>query len=131
MEGDPELSLLTTILRTRLTQKSILDCHILDRATFLAPKDVNQHIGSYVGFFTRRPKGNICFFVFVRSDPSELFDHIFGYYVNVKFFKIPKSEFDQFKSQATPGAKLSVQMVQTDAHQVFHPSVLVHKVTHS
>lgn len=128
MAEDPELSLLTRILRTRLAEKCIFDYQILEKAAFLAVKDVNQHIGSFVGFFTRRPKGNICFFVFVRSDPSKYFDHIFGYYVNVKFYKIPKSELDQFRGKATPGSILSVQMVQTDAHQVFYPSVLIQMI---
>jgi hypothetical protein len=127
MENDPELELLTRIL-SRLAGKCIFDYQILTRQAFLAVKDVNQHIGSFVGFFTRRPRGNICFFVFVRSDPSKYFDHIFGYYVNVKFFKIPKSELDQFKAKATPDSKLSLQMVQTDAHQVFHPSVLIQMI---
>lgn len=128
MAEDPELNLLTRILRARLAEKCIFDYQILDKSAFLAVREVNQHVGSFVGFFTRRPKGNICFFVFVRSDPSKYFDYVFGYYVNVKFFKIPKSELDQFKSKATPDSKLGIQMVQTDAHLVFYPSVLIQMI---
>lgn len=128
MDSDPELMLLTRILRARLAQKSIIDCHILDRKIFAAPRWADEHVGRYVGFFTRRPAGNICFFVFLRSDPEKSFDYVFGYYVNVKFFHIPKSELNQFRYQAKEGTKLSLQMVQTDAHLVFHSSVLIQMI---
>lgn len=128
MANDPELTVLTNILRARLAYKSIIDCRILDRSEFYSINNVNDQEGRYLGFFTRRPSGDICFFVFIRSDSAGSFDHVVGYYVNKKFFKIPKSEINCFKRMATPGSKTSMQNVQTGAHRLFYPSILIQMI---
>lgn len=123
-----ELILVSRILRARLAQKALIDCSILTEQTLLAPKTINEHLGRFCGFFTRRPHGDICFFLFARSDPMGDFDHVFGYYVNKPFFHIPASEKNLFIAKCTKGIKETVMMVKTGAHELFHHSVLVQMI---
>lgn len=128
MSHDNQLKLLTRILRASLARKALLDCSIMTEKRFLAPKTIDEHLSRYAGFFTRRPHGDVCFFVFVRSSPLEDYDHVFAYYVNKPFFSIPASEKNLFMGKCDKNIKQSVQMIQTEAHELFHPSVIVQMI---
>lgn len=128
MSADKDLQLLTRILGARLAQKAVIDYNIMNRETCLSPGDINQHFGRFVGYFTRRPQGDVCFILFARSNLMEDFDRVFAYYVNKKFFHIPKSESSAYAFKSKTKLEPTVQMIQTDALKVFHPSVMIQMI---